>query len=89
MGGGPDQAHGSVFHVRQERVLLRLVEPMYLIDEQQSRRPGVGKAIRRCSQDAAHVRDIGFHTAQPLKSALGLVGDDLCQAGLAGARWAK
>src|SRR5689334_2698585 len=36
-GGGPDQRDRAVFHVRQQRVLLRLVEAVDLVDEQQRR----------------------------------------------------
>ena len=89
MRGGPDQAHGAVLDVRQKRVLLGLVEAVDFIDEKQRRRPGVGQAVGGRGQDPAHVRDIGLHTAQALKPAPGLIGDDLCQAGLAGARRAK
>ena len=34
-GGGADQHHGAVFHHRQKRILLRAVEAMHLVDEQQ------------------------------------------------------
>jgi hypothetical protein len=35
LGGGADEHHGAVFHDGQEGILLRTVEAMYLVDEEQ------------------------------------------------------
>ena len=64
LGRRTDQRHGAVFDVRQERVLLGLVESMDLVDEQDAadavqrqpllglgdRRPDLGHARHDCGQ---------------------------------------
>ena len=44
-GGRSDQHDNAVFHVRQQGVLLRLVEPMNLVDEKQCPRALGGEHI--------------------------------------------
>ena len=53
---------------------------MYLVDEKQRCGSGVGQSIRSGSYPP-HVGEVGLNTAQPLEPALGLIGDDLRQAG--------
>jgi hypothetical protein len=62
LGGGPDQHDGAVLHVRQEAILLRLVEAVDLVDEEQ-RAAAVGVAQRAASK-------IFFSSATPVKMAL-------------------
>ena len=40
LGGGPDQSHRAVLDVRQDGVLLRLVEAVDLVDEKDRAQPG-------------------------------------------------
>ena len=77
MGGCADEPHDTAFHVGQQHILLRLVEPVNLIDEQNGGLAGIGQAIGRCRQDAAHVGHVRLHAAEPLKFVLGVMCDQL------------
>ena len=77
MGRRPNQPHHAPLHVRQEHVLLRLVEPMDLINEQNRGLPGVFEPVRRAGKHPPHLRDVRFHATEPFKFALGLPRDNL------------
>ena len=81
-----DQPHDAALDIRQQHVLLRLVEAVDFVNEQNRGLPLVLQPVRRRGQHAAHVGHVGFHAAQPLELALGLAGDDLRQRSFAGAR---
>ena len=59
MGRRPDQHHRAILHVRKEYILLRLVEPVYLIDEQYGAWPA--KFRTGSVADLADFRDIRYH----------------------------
>ena len=71
--------------VRQKNVLLRLVEMMNLIDEQDRLLPGCAEPIRGRGEHAAHFGDIAFHAADPNKFCVRHLGDDARQRGLSSA----
>ena len=50
---------------------------MDLVDEQDGGLAGVFEAVIGGGEDAAHVRDIRFHTTEAFELGLGLVRDDL------------
>jgi len=72
--------------VGQQHVLLRLVETVDFVNEENGGLAGVFQAVRRASQHTAHVGHVGFHTAQPLELALGVPRDDLRERSFARAR---
>ena len=60
LGGGADQRDGARLHDWQEAVLLRAVEAMDFIDEQQRALPGAPPP-RRVIERALQVGDAGEH----------------------------
>ncbi len=78
----PDQPHHPALHIRQQHILLRLVEPVNLVNKQNSGLPRVLPPIGRRSQHSPHIRHIRFHPAQPLEFAPRLPRDDLRQRSL-------
>lgn len=80
-----DQPHHAAFHIRQKNVLLRFVEPMNFVDEQNRGLAGIFQTIPRRSQNAPHVRHIRFHAAEPFEFIFRLVGNDLRERSFAGA----
>ncbi len=85
VGGGADEAQVSALDVGQEDVLLRFVEVMDLVDEQDRFLAGGGEAILRRGHDFAHLGDVAFDAAQAFEFRLGHFGDDLREGGFAGA----
>src|SRR6516165_4279248 len=63
VGGRTNQAEISSFHIGQKNVLLRLVEMMDLINEQDCPLPRCLETIRRSSDHAAHFGHVTFHAA--------------------------
>ena len=83
-GGGADQHDGAVLHHRQERVLLRAVEAVDLVDEQQRPLPGLAPRARRV-EHFLEVGDAGEDRGNLLEMQLGGVGEQPRDRGLAGA----
>ena len=75
----PDQPHHPAFHVRQQHILLRLVEAVDFVNEKNGGLTCVFQAVGRPAQHPPHVRHVGLHPAQPLKLAPCLPRDDLRQ----------
>src|SRR4029453_1920991 len=71
-----DEAEISRFDVGQKNVLLRFVEMMDLINEQDRLLSGSAEAIRRRSDDATHFRDVAFHAADSNKFRVGDLSND-------------
>ncbi len=82
---GADEAEVSAFDVGQEDILLRLVEVVDLVHEENRSLPGSANAIGGSSDDAAHVGNVAFHAAEALEFCLRERGDDLRERGLASA----
>src|SRR5450755_4206451 len=74
-----DQAQISALYIWQENVLLRLVEVMNFIDEQNGFLAGCSKPIRGSRHDPPHLRNVAFHSTEALEFRAGHVRDDLCQ----------
>src|SRR5713101_9645248 len=58
VSGRSDQPQVSAFDIRQENVLLRFIEMMDLVDEQNRFSSGSAKTIGRRRDRAPHFRDI-------------------------------
>ena len=84
--GRADEPHDAALDIGQQHVLLRFVEAMDFVNEQDGRRADVFEAVGGGGEHAAHVGHVGFHAAEPLELALGLPRDDLCERGFARAR---
>src|SRR5438046_3404438 len=63
VSGRANQAKASGFDIGQKNVLLRFVEMMDFIDEQDRLLSGGAKAIRRRSDDAAYLGNVALHAA--------------------------
>jgi hypothetical protein len=77
-----NQAEASSFDIGQKNVLLGFVEMMDLIDEQDRLLSGRAEAIRRRSDDAAHLGNVAFHATDSNEFSVGHLGNDPCQCGL-------
>ena len=84
-GGGADQHHGAVFHHGQKRILLRAVEPMHLVDEQQRSLAGLAPGARRVER-LLQIGDAGKHRRELLEMQFGGIRQQPRHRGLAGAR---
>ena len=71
-GGGADQHHGAVFHDRQEGILLRAVEPVHLVDEQQRPLAGLAPGTRGI-EGLLQVGDAGKYRRQLLEMQFGRI----------------
>ena len=85
VGRGADQTQISALHIRQENVLLRLVEVMNFVDEQNRFLAGCSKPIRGSRHYPPHLRDVAFHSAEALEFRAGHVRDDLRERRFTGA----
>ena len=86
LGGGADQDDVAALDVRQERVLLGLVEAVDLVDEQQ-RAAAHGARLRSASAITSLISLMPLSTAlKGTKSALREAGDQAGERGLADAR---
>ena len=88
LGGRADQHHRAVLYVRQQGVLLRLVEAMHLVHEEDGFAAIQAALALGCVDGFANVLDAGQHCVERDEMGAGGVGDDARQGGLAGARWA-
>src|SRR6266571_1200698 len=71
-----DEAEISRFDVGQENVLLRFVEVMNLVDEQDRLLAGSAEAIGCGSDDAAHFSNVTLHATNSNKLCMGYFGND-------------
>jgi hypothetical protein len=85
LGGGPEQPHQAALDLRQYRVLLRLVEAVDLVDEQQ-RPPLHALPLARPLHHLAKIGDARADRAHRLERRARHGGDDARQRGLAAAR---
>ena len=81
--GGADQAHSAFLHVGQQEVLLRFVEPVQLVDEQDRGRLGPAAGGL---QHLAQLGDIGKDGVDPHETAFRFARDRLGQRRFAAAR---
>ena len=85
LGGGAHQRDGAVLHVGQEAVLLRAVEAVDLVDEQQRAGAGLAQALGAV-EGLAQVLHAREDRRQLLEGELDLVSQQARHGGLAGAR---
>ncbi len=84
--GRADEGDPAVLHGREQRVLLGLVEAVDLVDEQDGLPPGHAQLAAGALDGRTDVLDPGRDGRDLDEPALGHVGDDVGQRGLAGAR---
>ncbi len=83
-GGRPDQANISFFDVREKRILLRLVEAMNFVDEDDGARAILAGAIG-VSHNLLDFLDAREHGGEFDELGFGDAGDDFCERSFAGA----
>ncbi len=83
--GRADQHDRAVFHMGQEGILLRAVEAMDLVDEQQRAPPRLALGLGRI-EDFAQIRDARLDRRKLLEMKVGHLGQKACDGGLAGPR---
>ena len=89
LGGRPDERDHAVLDGRQQGVLLRLVEAMDLIDEEDRARAGEGAGFARALDRGAHIRRPRVDRGELHQARARLGGDEARQRRLAGARRAE
>ena len=86
LGRRADQHDVAGFHARQERILLRFVEAMNLVDEDDRATTGAAPPILRRGHDLFDFLDARQHRAEWNEVRLGQLRDDAGERRLAGAR---
>src|ERR1700730_1718925 len=81
--GGPDQHDGAILHHGEKRILLRPVEAMHLVDEQQRAEPGLTPPPCRIER-LLEIGDAGEHRGYLLEVERGRVRQESRHRGLAG-----
>src|SRR4029453_2363459 len=81
--GRTDKAKFSRFDIGQKDVLLRLIEMMNLIDEQNGLFPRCAETVRSRGKDTAHLSDVAFNPANPNKFRMSHFRNDTRQRGFA------
>ncbi len=76
LGRRPDQRDEAFLDSGQQRVLLRLVEPVDLVEEQDRPLAGAAEAVPRTGENLAHVGHRGRHRGELLEVGTGALGDD-------------
>ena len=84
-GGGADQANAAFLHVRQEGILLRFVEAVNFVDEDDGARAVLAGAVG-IAHHLLDFLDAGEHGGKLDEVGLGDAGDDLGEGGFARAR---
>ena len=85
LGGGADQNDDATLDVRQERVLLGLVEAVHFVDKQH-RASTLGKGGFGLGQCGAHIRQSRQHRRDRLEFGIGIARQQQGQGGLAASR---
>src|SRR4029077_9603074 len=86
-GGGADEHDIAGLDARQERILLRFVEAMNLVDEDDRASSGGAAEPFGLRHDVANFLDAGEHGAEGDKPRLGRVRNNPREGGFARARW--
>ena len=86
VSGGADQPNVSGLNIGQEDVLLRLIEMMDLVNEENGLLSGCVAAIRRASNYATHFGHVAFHAADSNEFGVRHFRDDPGERGLS-ASW--
>lgn len=83
--GRTDEQNRAAFDMRQERILLGLVEAMHLIDEQHGA-AATGKTLRRLCQHLPHFRQAGEYGRDRLEFGVCVMREQQGQCRLAASR---
>ena len=86
LGGGADERQQAPLHERQESILLRLVEAMHFVDEEDRVPPRLRQRRLRVRNRLANILDPGEHGRDGEKIRVERVGHQPRERGLAGAR---
>ena len=86
LGGGANQDKSAVFHSRQQRILLRLVEAMDFVDEQHRRLAVEKAAVAGLVNHFAHFLHTRCDGAERKKRTFHLRSHDFCQCGFSHTR---
>ena len=86
LGRGADQGHGPVLDMRQQGVLLGLVEPVDLVEEEDAARALQGQSLLRLGDRIPDLDDARHDGRQAREMGADLGGEQPRQAGLAGSR---
>ena len=84
--GGADEGNGSVLYIGKGGILLRFIEAMDLVDEEDSPLPVHAAAFPGFIDDAPQVGDPGCHCADGAEVRPGNAGDYIGEGGLAASR---
>ena len=87
LGRRPDEHDRPVFDVGQERVLLRLVEPVDLVHEEDRALALKRQPVARRRDDLAELAHAAQDGAEGHEEALGRRGDDACNGRLPAPGW--
>ena len=85
MGGGSDEAHGAALEVGKEDVLLRFVEAVDFVDEEDGGFVAKFLPSSGLFDFGANFGDIRFDAVEGLEAGAGALGDDGGESGFAGA----
>src|SRR2546425_3202691 len=88
LGRRADERDDAVLDPGEKRVLLRLVEAMDLVAEEDRTLPLILQPLLGLSDNFAHSRDAFGHRGKRLEVPVGVIRDDLGERGFAGPRWA-
>ena len=86
LGGGADEGDEPALDAGEEGVLLRLVEAVDLVEEEDRALAPLAEAVAGPLERVADVLHAGAHRAELLEGLAGVGGDGLGQGRLAGAR---
>ena len=86
LGGGADERDEPALHAGEQRVLLRLVEAVHLVEEEDRALAALAEPVAGALEGVAHVLHAGAHGAELLERLAGVGGDGLGQRRLPGAR---
>ena len=88
MRGSSNEADGATLQVGEENILLRFVEAMNLVDEENGR--FITKFLPRGGllDFCSNLGNVGFHSIERLEARAGGIGNDRSQGRLTSARWA-
>ena len=78
-GSSTDEHYRAVFHVREQHILLRLVEAMNLVDKHDSTAASVASVLLRLGDELAQLGDTAGNGVNGLKLFAGDMRDDLRQ----------
>ena len=84
MGGRANQSDGASLDVRQQNILLGLVEAVDFVDEEDGAASAGALAGDGGGEDAAEIGDGGLDPVESLEVADGALGDHFGEGGLSG-----